>query len=99
MIIVAGTFTVAPEERDAFLEERRPTMLRSRTEAGCLTYAFMADPIEPDLVVLYECWETEAHLEAHLAAAKDVPRAPVTVTPSARTVHLYPIAEAGRRPF
>ena len=73
MIIVHGVFEVDPGERDAFLASRVGGMRSSRAEAGCLEYAFCADPLEPGRVVLVERWESEEALDAHLAAQRDAP--------------------------
>jgi len=67
VIIVNGTFQVDPDQRDAFLAERGERMRTSRAEAGCLEYTFAADPLEADRVVLFERWESQTHLDAHLA--------------------------------
>lgn len=74
MIIVAGTFEIDPSERDAFIKSREPMMSSSRSENGCLDYAFMADPIEPGIVRLYERWESSDALAAHLQAMRATPR-------------------------
>jgi len=66
VIIVGGTFEVDPEQRDQFLTERLDAMRASRAEKGCLQYAFSADPVEADRVLLFERWETQADLDAHL---------------------------------
>jgi len=34
-------------------------------EPGCLVYCFAADPVEADLIQVYELWENEATLTAH----------------------------------
>jgi len=34
-------------------------------EPGCIVYCFAADPVEPDLIQVYELWEDEATLAAH----------------------------------
>jgi quinol monooxygenase YgiN len=67
VIIVNGTFEVDPDERDAFLAERGERMRTSRAEAGCLEYTFAADPLQPERVVLFERWASQADLDAHLA--------------------------------
>jgi len=67
MLIVAGAGYVDPDHRDALLESLAPALRRNRTTAGCLDYVVAADPIEPDRVNIYERWESEAHLNAHLA--------------------------------
>jgi quinol monooxygenase YgiN len=35
-------------------------------EPGCLTYCFAADPVHEDLIQVYELWESEESLAAHL---------------------------------
>jgi len=76
MIIVAGYFRVAPADRAAFLENRRDSMLRSRGEQGCHAYAMSPDPLDPGLVNLYERWETQEDLAAHLVANRANPNPP-----------------------
>jgi quinol monooxygenase YgiN len=70
MVIVAGSFVVAAADRDAFLEGRRSAMEASRAEPGCLDYVFAADPLDPERVVLFERWEDQAALDAHLAGMR-----------------------------
>ncbi len=88
VIIVGGRFEMDPAERDAFLAERYEMMLRSRGEDGCLEYTFAPDPIEPDRVILFERWESQAALDAHLAAISST----TTVTPRSATITLYEVA-------
>ncbi len=103
MLIVAGTFEVAPEDRESFLRAREEGMRTSRTEPGCLDYVFAADPLEPGRVVLFERWESDDALAAHIAAmraaraaapppADDAP-APVEVLSS--SVTRYEISSSG----
>src|SRR5688572_13871929 len=68
MLIVAGTITVDPAERDRFLESRRETVAEARKMKGCLEYAFSADLVDPTCVRLFERWETEEDVAAWLAA-------------------------------
>ena len=68
MIIVIGTFELAPEDRDAFLRSREDAMRRSRAEKGCHLYTFGADLIDPGRVYVTERWETDEDLANHLAA-------------------------------
>ncbi|GGT03689.1 antibiotic biosynthesis monooxygenase [Planobispora rosea] len=67
MLIVAGTGYVDPDHRAALLEGLVPSLRRVRTAPGCLEYVVAADPIEPDRVNIYERWESQTHLDAHLA--------------------------------
>lgn len=82
MLIVSGTFEVAPEDRDAFLRGREDAMRTSRAEAGCLDYVFAADPIESGRVILFEQWESEDALAAHIAAMRAARTAPVADAPA-----------------
>lgn len=73
MVIVSGSFDLAPEDRDAFIQGRLEAMRRSRAEAGCLEYVFSADPLEPGRVVLHERWESAEALTAHLEGMRSGP--------------------------
>jgi len=66
MIIVAGTMRTAPEHRDRVLEHAAVVMDATRQEDGCHEYVFTADSQESDLIRLYELWESDEHLAAHL---------------------------------
>jgi len=67
MLIVAGTMTIDPEHRQAFLEGREESVKSVRTEPGCLDYVFSPDPYDPALVRLFERWENKEALATHLA--------------------------------
>jgi quinol monooxygenase YgiN len=103
MLIITGTFEVAPEDRDAFLAGREEGMRTSRAEHGCLDYVFAADPLVPGRVILFEQWESEEDLAAHAAAMRvaresapprpaDAPRPPKVLS-SSITKHV--IASSG----
>lgn len=67
-VLVAGVFR-APQEA---LDRLRPHMAEmidaSRAEAGCLTYSYAEDVLEPGLIRVFEAWSDAAALEAHLAS-------------------------------
>ena len=88
VVIVGGTFAVDPELRDAFISERHERMRTSRGEDGCLEYTFAADPLEPGRVILFERWESQAALDAHLAG----PSPSTTVKPLSASITLYDVA-------
>jgi quinol monooxygenase YgiN len=93
VIIVSGTFEVDPGQRDEFLAERHERMRSSRAEAGCLEYTFSADPLDPGRVLLFERWESQAALDAHLAG----PPMQTAVAPTHTSIVLYDVA--GERPL
>ena len=70
MLIVAGSFTMDPADRDAFIRSRSDAMVTSRGERGCIEYTFSADPLVPGRVVLYERWEEAQDLADHLTAMR-----------------------------
>lgn len=55
-----------PSKRAALLEASAPLQKATRDdEPGCLVYCFAADPVQPELIQVYELWEDEASLAAH----------------------------------
>ena len=98
MVIVGGTFEVNPNDRERFITSRHELMRASRAEAGCIEYTFGADPIDPGRVVLFERWESQAALDAHIAARRAQPRSPgdgvATITSS---IIIYDVS--GERPL
>ena len=95
MIIVAGHFVVDPDQRDQFLRSRADVMRTSRSEAGCITYAFSPDPLDPGRVLLFERWESKAALADHLVALRQGPRRPDGVEVRDSEVQQYEISAAG----
>ncbi len=98
MVIVAGVFTMEPEQRDAFLEGRKALMVHSRAERGCIEYTFSADPLEPGRVVLYERWASPEDLDLHLAGLAG-PAAPAVTGPDAASASIVIYDVAGERPL
>ena len=67
-ILIVGTIEVEPERRAALLAAVRPYVERTRAdEPGCLDYAFTADTVAGDRLVVVERWADEASLAAHFA--------------------------------
>jgi len=98
MVIVGGWFEVDPGERDAFLAARADSVRRSRAEPGCLEYVVAPDPVEPGRVVLFERWESQAALDAHLAAMRNAPQPESpAVEPKSRSIVVYDVS--GERPL
>jgi len=63
MIIVAGSLTVEPSGRDAYLEGCRDVVAAARDADGCLDYALSADLLEPGRINVFERWESAQDLE------------------------------------
>jgi quinol monooxygenase YgiN len=95
VIIVAGHFVVDPSQREEFLRSRADVMRISRSEPGCITYAFSPDPLDPGRVLLFERWESKAALAGHLAALRQRPRPQGGVEVLESEVQQYEISAAG----
>jgi len=67
LIAVEAAIRLAdPSGRDALVATSAPVQAATRNEEpGCLVYCFAADPVEPDLIQVYELWADEASLTAH----------------------------------
>ncbi len=66
LIIIAGTVEVDPEQRAAALEAGCPHMEATRAQKGCLDYVWSADPLVPGRIYVFERWESQDDLHAHL---------------------------------
>jgi quinol monooxygenase YgiN len=98
MVIVGGTFEFDPELRDKFMESRVDMMRNSRDEPGCIEYTFSADPLDAGRVVLFERWEDQAALDAHIAAQRAAPRPTEPgIRPISSSIMIYDVV--GERPL
>jgi quinol monooxygenase YgiN len=98
MVIVGGTFEMDPTDRERFLAGRQELMRASRAEAGCLEYTFAADPIVASRVVLFERWESQEALDAHIAALRAAPPSSgPEVATSESSIIIYDVS--GERPL
>lgn len=68
MLIVTGTFEVAPEAIADAKAAMSVMMAASRQEAGCLTYEFSQTVEAPQRFRVYEEWTDAAALKAHGAS-------------------------------
>ena len=67
MIIIAGKVDLNPEKREAALTAGCPHMEATRAQKGCLDYVWSADLLVPGRVYVYERWQSQEDLAAHLA--------------------------------
>ena len=67
MILIAGTIDLDPAQRDAALSGARPYIEGALTQAGCIAYAWTADPELPGRIHVFEEWTDADALEAHFA--------------------------------
>lgn len=69
MLVVAGTITFDPAHQQDVIEAARRVADFTRREAGCVSYEFFADLTAPGRLHVFEEWEEEHHLIAHLETA------------------------------
>jgi quinol monooxygenase YgiN len=65
LIIYAGTVSVDPADRDRYVALRTEQIERARAKPGVENYVIAADPIDPGIVQVFECYRDEAALAAH----------------------------------
>ena len=65
MIIYAGTVSVDPADRDRYVALRTGQIKRARAKPGVDSYVICADPIDPSIVQVFECYRDEEALAAH----------------------------------
>jgi quinol monooxygenase YgiN len=65
MIVLHVTLRFAPEDIDQFVTRLPELAMQTRAEDGCIEYLFGRDLLDPDLIQITECWESEAAIELH----------------------------------
>lgn len=67
-ILITGEIDMAPGTREAALAGAKPLIEQALAEPGCRHYSWAADPYLPDRIHVFEEWDDEATLAAHLVA-------------------------------
>jgi quinol monooxygenase YgiN len=68
MIIITGRVRVHPDQRDAAIAAAQDMRKRTIDEPGCIDYRFWSATDDPNAILLFEQWEEQSALQAHLAA-------------------------------
>lgn len=77
MIHVLAAITVKPSQRDAFIAAFKQLVPAVLAEDGCIAYSPNIDtpsgldpqlPVDDNVLMVIEQWESVEHLKAHLAA-------------------------------
>jgi quinol monooxygenase YgiN len=66
MIIVKGEVRFGAGEIARLKAEFEAMIRATRAEAGCASYAYSADLLDPDLLLVAEEWASEAALDEHM---------------------------------
>ena len=67
MIVVTARCRILPESRVGFIEEVRRIVPLVCGEDGCIRYELVSDVFDPDTFLFIEAWESQKHLDGHLA--------------------------------
>ncbi|HLK59986.1 MAG TPA: putative quinol monooxygenase [Chthonomonadaceae bacterium] len=65
MIVVAGSVTVRPDQRERAVAAAVKMVAATQQEAGCLKYDMYSDLSNPNRIFVFEEWESDAALMAH----------------------------------
>lgn len=68
MILVIGTIRAPAEALDALREPMAAVVAASRSEDGCIEYAYGADMLDPGLIRVVEAWRDRDALNRHFEA-------------------------------
>ncbi len=68
MLVISGIMHISPESRIKAVAAMIRVEQATRKEAGCLTYTFYSDLEDPNVLRIFEEWESDAALAAHFKA-------------------------------
>ena len=68
MILVSGTISLDPAKTEAFHAALEPLLAGTRQEPGNVSYGFYADPHEAGTYRIFEEWESQEAIDAHMVA-------------------------------
>jgi quinol monooxygenase YgiN len=67
MILVDARITLVTERQREFIRELQKIIPMVCSEAGCTRYELVADVSSPEVMHFLEEWESQRHLDSHLA--------------------------------
>ena len=76
MLIIAGSLTVDPADRETALAINGVTVLKAREAPGCHDFVQVADPVDPSRINIFERWESEDHLVTFRGAGQPAADSP-----------------------
>jgi quinol monooxygenase YgiN len=94
MLIIAGSLTVDPSDRAAFLAANGDVVEQARSAPGCLDFVQAADPIDQSRINVFERWDDEEHLLAFRGAGQPSSASPPIVSASVKRYLISAIEEA-----
>ena len=97
MIIVSGVLELGQEGREVAIEAARTMAEATRAEEGCISYAFYIDVENPNIVRVFEEWESDEALSKHFDTPHMVEfrRALADVDLRSRAIKHYVVSKVG----
>ena len=94
MIQINGTIQLAPgtiADNPDTVEAIKTMVAASRAEDGCIDYTFAQDLSDPDVLIIYERWESQEALAAHGQSAHmaDFQKVMAANPPVGRNLRIY----------
>ena len=97
MVLVAGRITIRQEMREQAVAAAIKVTRATKTDAGCLQYHFYSDLENPNVLHVFEEWESAEALSAHLALSHTTEflAAIADMVAGAPLVKRYVVSESG----
>ena len=67
IVILAGSIEIDPDLRQQYIDLRIGQTTAYRAMPGTLHYSITADAVDPSIINVFECYESEEALAAHAA--------------------------------
>jgi quinol monooxygenase YgiN len=68
VLIIAGSLTFAPADREDVLASLVDVTEKSRADPGCVDYWWAEDIESPNTFRFFECWESQELFDSHVNA-------------------------------
>jgi quinol monooxygenase YgiN len=68
VLIIAGSLSFAPSDREDVMASLRAITVLSRKDPGCVDYWWSEDLEMPNTFRFFECWETQELFDTHINA-------------------------------
>lgn len=100
MIILAGSFRLAPGRREIALPHMQAMVNATRNEPGCIAYTFAFDILDDHLIQIFEVYENADALATHRASPHMAAWRAVAaeIGMSGRDLHEYDISTVRKIP-
>jgi quinol monooxygenase YgiN len=93
VLIVAGSLTLSPHDRDDYLVGVAEVTAHARRAPGCLEFVQAPDPLEAGRIVILERWESDEDLARFRSSEGPTPLLPPLVGADVATYRISSVEE------